>query len=96
MNRDLDASIKRLVADPRAVEVLQRHVPQIVGFVGAHPVAEELSIRDVAALRPEEFSESTMEALGEDLERLNHQSEPALSQLPDTSDGGRRDLRPSR
>jgi acetyl esterase/lipase len=82
----LDAPAKRLLADPRAVEVLERHVPQLVSFVEAHPAAEELSIRDVAALRPEEFPESIMEALGEDLQRLNNQLKPALSQLPDTSD----------
>jgi len=67
----LDTPLGRLLADQRAVAVLESAAPGLVTQLRAHPAADALSLRGIAGFRPELAESGVLAALEERLAELN-------------------------
>lgn len=67
----LDMPFGRLAADDRAVEVLQRLLPEMLVALQANGLMSGMSLRQLVAYRPEAVPAQTLPALAAELEALN-------------------------
>lgn len=66
----IDMPLGRLVADERAIPILQAHVPDVVAALTTDAFVASLSLRTVAQQRPDAVSTQTLDALEVELAAL--------------------------
>lgn len=67
----LATPLRRLLADARAVAVLQEHLPQVVAAVQENAMAGALSLRELAGYEPDVVTQDALAATAAGLEALN-------------------------
>ncbi|HEU5486232.1 MAG TPA: alpha/beta hydrolase [Microlunatus sp.] len=67
----LTAPVGRLLADPDAVAVIDRHVPQLAPWVRENPLVTGMGLREIAGTQPDLLPVETLVDLGDDLAGLN-------------------------
>lgn len=67
----LTMPVGRLLADERAVGILERHLPGFAAEMEASPLAVGLSLRELAGWQPDRMPAGVVEELGRDLDQLN-------------------------
>jgi acetyl esterase/lipase len=67
----LTAPIRRLLADPNAIAIIDRHVPQLRAWVQENPLATGMGLTEVAKTQPELLPPETLSVLGDTLADLN-------------------------
>lgn len=66
----LDAPLKRILADERAVAAMEQAFPGFASMA-SNPMAGGLSLRELAQFQPDLLTADALDALGRDLEALN-------------------------
>src|SRR4051794_8231470 len=67
----LTAPIRRLLANPDAVTIIDRLAPQLSPWVQQNPLVTGMGLREIAKTQPELLPTKTLSSLGDDLARLN-------------------------
>jgi len=67
----LSAPIGRLLADPDAIAIVDRHVPPLSAWLQENPLVTGMSLREIAEAQPDLVPSEVLTGLGDDLAELN-------------------------